>query len=245
MSKVEILKFDIWGETATFTIPIKNDKKYTNMHIHKPCILGILGGIIGIVEDTNIKDAEPNYQKNLKNLLISIVPKKPTFPKFIDSKTNTTGCFNKGDTYVNEIEMLLRPCWEVYIKNDNSNEYKRIKDFLLNGKSYIRPYLGTNWNFADINNIDVLEGMETDLEDEEKIDSLFPINDNFEYGDETYYFEEHMPIQYECIELRNEKDKKIKQWQYNYVNMCLTDGEMYSENSVDLIKCNSKSLYFI
>lgn len=247
MSNIEVLKFNISAATANFNIPISNDKKYTNMHIHKLCVLGILGGIIGIVENPNIKDVEANYYNLLKNLKISIVPSNPTFPKFISKKTNTTGHFNKNSVYINEIEMLLNPSWDIYIKSDNSDEYEKIKDFLLNGKSYIRPYLGTNWNFADISNVKTLTGTETNLKELKQIDSLFIINEDFIFEDEdTFNFKEHMPIKYECLKLKDiSNNKEFQLWQYVYENVCYTDDTIYNNKDVYLIKCNDKSLYFI
>lgn len=214
------LSFEISGKSAIFKKPDVNSYTYfTYNNIHKPALLGILGAIIGLggynkLHDENIEnkknkkplnDSFPEYYKKLKDLKVSIIPKngkEPNtgyFTKKIQTFNNSVGYASKelgGNLIVRE-QWLENPKWKIIILEAESEEYQKIKEYLLNKKAVYIPYLGKNDHPA---NIDFVEEINLESsEDFEKIDSLF-IEDYFEIKDSAgrrvlpFIFKEVSPL---------------------------------------------------
>lgn len=242
-----IIKFTLSGYGATFTKPYFNSYQATYNHIHKVAVLGILGAIIGIEKNNLIFKKEksyslPKFYTELNSIKVSIVPSKPLFFKDKPSITETTGFFNNKDTFISEIEELINPSWDIYLINEGCSHFETIKDMLLKGTSIFDLYLGKNHHFANISNVSIESGINVSLDDFNKIDSLFPI-DNIEILDDEddecesdykYIVKEFMPVSFSS--LNNQYEEKM---------ISFTNNELESDEDIYLVKINDKLLYFI
>lgn len=233
---MEIVKFTLSGQGASFTRPHFNSVISSYSHIHKVALLGLLGAIIGIDKNNNVPEKEPLFYEKLKNLKVSIVPYKEKFFSKNDTIVESTGFFNKdGSNYIPTYENLINPCWDIYIMKNENEYYEDIKDKLLNKEAVFFPYLGRNHWFANIDNVKVYEGDIT--EDFDKIDSLF-ISENIETEKEIIcfgkrvYFKEYMPIGF------NETLKQYKEMPFLFTN------DRVVNNNEKLISCDNRVLYF-
>lgn len=193
---MKALSFEISGKTAIFKKPDVNSYAYfTYNNIHKPALLGILGAIIGLggytklydenrkakEEKSGYNDGFPDYYEKLKSLKVSIVPlaKNGYFSKKIQIFNNSVGyaSFEQGGNLIVREQWIENPKWQIIILENNTDEYKKIKEYLLNKKAVYIPYLGKNDHFV---NIDFVKEINLEIsKDFGKIDSLF-IEDYFE-----------------------------------------------------------------
>lgn len=193
---MKALSFEISGKTAIFKKPDVNSYAYfTYNNIHKPALLGILGAIIGLggytklydenrkakEEKSGYNDGFPDYYEKLKSLKVSIVPlaENGYFSKKIQIFNNSVGyaSFEQGGNLIVREQWIEYPKWQIIILENNTDEYKKIKEYLLNKKAVYIPYLGKNDHFV---NIDFVKEINLEIsKDFGKIDSLF-IEDYFE-----------------------------------------------------------------
>ena len=212
---MKALCFKLSGTTAFFKKPDVNQYAYfTYNNIHKPALLGLLGATIGLGgytqlhnhnQDKKPKDSDfdtgyPEFYEKLKNLKLSIVPlsKNGYFSKKIQVFNNSIGYASKeagGNLIVRE-QWLEKPSWDIYILEDKSQEYQKIKKYLLESKSVFIPYLGKNDHPATISEVKEIE-----LSEPKGlfIDSLFIKNsesiEGFEKeGESPYLFQEVSPM---------------------------------------------------
>lgn len=243
---MEILKFTVSSNGAFFKKPHVNTNNLSYSHIHKCAILGMLGAIIGIEKEDNVtkngKDVEyglPSYYKELSSIKVSIVPHKPQFTMKDNILTETTGLFNDGSNLLETYVEIVNPKWDIYILEDNSDYYRKIRDYILNNKTYYIPYLGKNHFLAEITNASVLEGVISS--DYEKLDSIFNSEDFYVDEDEeerkSYLFKEFAPI---GINHFNQYDEKPLAFCNYYVGL---KEDVKNDNLV--ICCDNKNLYFI
>ena len=213
---MKALSFEISGKTAIFKKPDVNSYAYfTYNNIHKPALLGILGAIIGLGGYTKLYDGNrkakedksgyndgfPDYYEKLKDLKISIIPlvKNGYFSKKIQTFNNSVGyaSFEQGGNLIVREQWLENPKWQIIILKNDTDEYKKIKEYLLNKKAVYIPYLGKNDHFANIDfvkeiNLSISENLDT-------LDSLF-IEDYFEIADSAgrrilpFMFKEISPV---------------------------------------------------
>jgi len=240
---VEILKFTISGQGASFTRPHFNSIFSSYSHIHKVALLGLLGAIVGIEKTEEAPKSSkfslrrpPAFYSQLRDLEVSIVPHKVSFFSKEDVITDTTGFNNDSSTYVAKYQTLLSPSWDIYIKKSDNPHYEKLKEFLLNGDAVYTPYLGRNHWLANITDVEVLEGEETFEVD--VIDSLFPeINVETEESDDfltdRICFREFMPVRFDLILM-----------QYEEQVMVLTN-DIVVKTDKPLVQCHNKTLYFI
>lgn len=217
---MKAISFEISGKTAIFKKPDVNSYAYfTYNNIHKPALLGILGAIIGLdgytklydenrkakEEKTGSNDGLPDYYEKLKDLKVSIIPmtdKEPNtgyFSKKIQTFNNSVGyaSFEQGGNLIVREQWLENPKWQIIILENETDEYEKIKEYLLNKKAIYIPYLGKNDHFANIDfvkeiNLSISENLDT-------LDSLF-IEDYFEIADSAgrrilpFMFKEISPV---------------------------------------------------
>lgn len=245
---MEAISFEISGKTAIFKKPDVNSYSYfTYNNIHKPALLGILGAIIGLdgytkLYDSNRKakeekigynDGFPDYYEKLKDLKVSIVPlaKNGYFSKKIQTFNNSVGyaSFEQGGNLIVREQWLENPKWQIIILENETEEYKKIKEYLLNKKAVYIPYLGKNDHFA---NIDFVKEINLEIsKDFKKIDSIF-IEDHFEIEDSAgrrilpFIFRETSPVSLQ-------KDFHF----YEYENMIFTNQNLN-------LKKEFKDIYF-
>lgn len=236
---MKALSFEISGKTAIFKKPDVNSYAYfTYNNIHKPALLGILGAIIGLDgytklydENRGLKDGKlgyndgfPDYYEKLKDLKVSIVPlaKNGYFSKKIQTFNNSVGyaSFEQGGNLIVREQWLENPKWQIIILENDTEEYTKIKKYLLNKKAVYIPYLGKNDHFA---NIDFVKEIELDeklfLDEGLYIDSLFIKNgkiDGYEKeGELPFIFQEVSPISLQ-------KNFHF----YEYETLCFTNCEL-------------------
>lgn len=236
---MKALSFEISGKTAIFKKPDVNSYAYfTYNNIHKPALLGIFGAIIGLDGYTKLYDENrglkegklgynngyPDYYEKLKDLKVSIVPlvKNGYFSKKIQTFNNSVGyaSFEQGGNLIVREQWLENPKWQIMILENETEEYKKIKEYLLNKKAVYIPYLGKNDHFA---NIDFVKDIELSdnlyLDEGLYIDSLFIKNgkiDGYEKeGELPFIFQEVSPISLQ-------KDFHF----YEYETLCFTNCEL-------------------
>ena len=258
---MKALSFEISGKTAIFKKPDVNSYAYfTYNNIHKPALLGILGAIIGLdgytkLYDENRKakedksgynDGFPDYYEKLKDLKISIIPmtdKEPNtgyFSKKIQTFNNSVGYASQelgGNLIVRE-QWLENPKWQIIILENETDEYEKIKEYLLNKKAIYIPYLGKNDHFA---NIDKVQEITLDenlyLKDGLYLDSLFikkgEINGYEREGELPFIFQEVSPISLQ-------KDFHF----YEYETLCFTNCQL-DEKPENSFSFENKNFVFI
>lgn len=239
---MEILKFTLSGMGATFTRPSFNSINSSYSHIHKVALLGIFGAITGIDKTTHTQGTLPPFYETFKDLKVSIVPSKTVFYNWFPIITCTNGFANKNTTFLQTYETLINPSWDIYVPKSENQYYEKLKNCILNRESHFIPYLGKNHLFANITNMEVLEG---ELVDEiESIDSLFIENDieteleeddfDFDLEFNDVYFREYMPVKF----------KEEGFIQYIEEPLVFTNRKVVSTNT-KILQCNNKNLYLI
>jgi len=260
---MKAVSFRLSGKTACFRKPDVNQYAYfTYNNIHKPALLGILGAVLGLaghiqlanqnrrIEEENktikkkadkkpLNDGYPEFYEKLKDLKISITPlaSHGYFSKKIQVFNNSVGYASKemgGNLIVRE-QWLEEPQWQIVILDDNSDEYRKLKEYLFAGKSVFIPYLGKNDHIANIDEVEEIELQEPI--DGIKLSSLF-IEDRCEVstmpprGELSYFFKEVSPM-------RLQKEYHF----YEYENLIFTNHKIV-QNSLDNIYSFEQKNYF-
>ena len=171
-----------------------------------------------------LDDCYPEFYEKLKSLKISIRPlgENGYFSKKIQVFNNSVGYASKevgGNLIVRE-QWLEKAKWQILIQEDDTKEYKKIKEYLLNKKAVFIPYLGKNDHPANIEDAKSIELDENLYLDEGLyIDSLFIKNgeiDGYEKNDEIpFVFQEISPVSLQ-------KDFHF----YEYETLCFTNCEL-------------------
>lgn len=169
------ISFKLGGKTACFRKPDVNVHAYfTYNNIHKPSLLGLLGAIVGLGGYTQLHDENerlkkekkplnegyPEFYEKLRHLKISITPLAPNgyFSKKIQTFNNSVGyaSLEQGGNLVVREQWLENPQWQIMILDDGSDEFQKISEYLMDGKSVFIPYLGKNDHPATIENIETI-----------------------------------------------------------------------------------------
>jgi len=262
---MKALSFEIGGKTAFFKKPDVNSYAYfTYNNIHKPALLGVLGAIIGLgghiqlhnknrdIEEKNklikkkteklaLDDGYPEFYEKLKDLKISIIPFSPNgyFTKKMQTFNNSVGyaSFEQGGNLIVREQWLENPKWKIIILDDESTEFNKIKEYLLDSKSVFMPYLGKNDHFADIREVHEIE-LESALENL-KLSSLFienkvVLSSHKPRGEHLYIFKEISPV-------RLQKEYHF----YEYENLCFTNSKITDNTLSDIFSYDSKNYFFI
>ncbi len=236
---MKAISFKLSGKTACFRKPDVNVYTYfTYNNIHKPALLGLLGAIIGLGGYTQLHDENerlkkekkplnegyPEFYEKLRHLKISITPLAPNgyFSKKIQTFNNSVGyaSFEQGGNLVVREQWLENPEWQIMIINDGSDEFQKINEYLLGGKSIFIPYLGKNdhpANIRDVKSIVLLdaEGSFIDslfVKNFEKLDGWAREGDSNPYLfqefspyslQKNYHFYEYKPLVFTNYEIAN------------------------------------------
>lgn len=247
------LCFKLSGKTACFRKPDVNVYTYfTYNNIHKPALLGLLGAVVGLGGYTQLfeknrdlkkgslgyDDGYPEFYEKLQHLKISITPLAPNgyFSKKIQTFNNSVGyaSFETGGNLIVREQWLENPVWQIMVLDDGSDEFKKISEYLLGGKSVFIPYLGKNDHPAKIEEVKLLELL---LPHENYIDSLFIKNfDRLGYAREDekpYVFQEISPM-------RLQKEYHF----YEYESLVFTNYEVTNLPD-DVYTNNGKNYAFI
>lgn len=262
---MKAISFRLSGKTACFRKPDVNQFAYfTYNNIHKPALLGLFGAIIGLggytqlynknrrIEEENksikkkadkkpLNDGYPKFYEKLKHLKISIVPLAPHgyFSKKIQVFNNSVGYASKemgGNLIVRE-QWLENPKWQILVLDDSSDEYKRLKEYLIGKKSVFVPYLGKNDHPATLDEVEELK-LNSSI-DGSKIFSLF-IEDRCKIstmpprGELSYFFKEVSPMR-----LQDEYHF------YEYENLIFTNHKIVQSSSDDIYSFKQKNYFFM
>lgn len=143
----------------------------------------------------------PEFYAKLQHLKVSITPLAPYgyFSKKIQTFNNSVGYASKeegGNLIVRE-QWLEEPKWRIMILDVGSDEYKKIKEYLVNKKAVFIPYLGKNDHPAKIDEVQEI-ALDMPIENQ-KISSLFiedkcDISNSKPRGELSTYFKEISPI---------------------------------------------------
>ena len=212
--------FELSGKSACFRKPDVNQYAYfTYNNIHKPALLGLCGAILGLggyiqLHNKNrgfkegkkgYDDGFPEFYEKLKHLKFAIIPLAPHgyFSKKIQVFNNSVGYASKemgGNLIVRE-QWLENPIWQIMILDDGTDEYEKLKKYLLSKKSEFIPYLGKNDHPAKIDKVRAIELSEKlyDVDGEYYIDSLFVKKETSfgmhrESDDAPFMFQEVSPV---------------------------------------------------
>jgi len=236
LSQMKAISFKLSGKTACFRKPDVNTYAYfTYNNIHKPALLGILGAILGLGGYTQLHDKNsgfkkgqlgyddgyPEFYEKLQHLKVSITPLAPNgyFSKKIQTFNNSVGyaSFEQGGNLVVREQWLENPKWQIMILDDGSEEFVKLSEYLLGGKSVFIPYLGKNDHFATIGEVESLELLEASgsyidslfIKDFEKFDGWAKENES------PFLFQEISPISFQ------------KDWHfYEYKQLVFTNYEI-------------------
>lgn len=263
---MKAISFMLGAKTAMFKKPDVNSYTYfTYNNIHKPALLGLFGSIIGLggytqlfnknkqieLENKSIKkkadkksldDCFPEFYEKLKDFKVSIRPlgRNGYFSKKIQVFNNSVGYASKelgGNLIVRE-QWLENPSWQIIILENNSAEFIKLKEYLLNQKSVFIPYLGKNDHPAKIEMVEEIL-LSDDLFEEEGwyIDSLFikdcEIDGLEREGEPPFLFQEVSPI-------RLQKEYHF----YESKTLCFTNYEL-EEFPKNTFSHNQKNYVFI
>ncbi|MBU3092739.1 hypothetical protein KPL35_11700 [Clostridium sp. CF011] len=172
------LKFDLLGKYAFLKNPESNTgTEFSFEHLHKPCLLGILGCILGMNGKAQLTKEKPDleYYENLRNIKVSIVPSKPVFNKFKETITDTTGYANDGSTQILDKKILQNVCWTIYILKDSIQEqyWNELCYLLQKHESKYPLYLGNNSYKAKVDGFEIVNLDEVEDTDDITITSIF------------------------------------------------------------------------
>lgn len=215
---------------------------YHQLHAQKELLKERIKGLKGKEkkqkqeELIKLEENYPEFYEKLKELKISITPLAPHgyFSKKIQVFNNSVGYASKemgGNLIVRE-QWLENAKWQIMILDDGSEEYEKIKEYLLNQKSVFIPYLGKNDHPATINEVKVISLSSTlcRLDGECYIDSLFitPLEGfgfHREDDDMPFMFKEVSPVrlqeqyhfyEYKSLVFSNYEPKEIPKDTYCY-----------------------------
>lgn len=256
---LETIKFELSSRMAIIKKPDSNETYYTYTFPHKIMIYGILGAIIGLngynyysLKKCLKEDVEelPEFYSKLCNLKIAIVPyiDNKNFKKKIQSFNNSVGYASQeqGNNLIVKEQCLENPKWDIYIMDNNSDEYNKIKEYLLNRKCEYIPYIGKNDHFANIKNVEVFN-IES-ISNSEKIDSIFDKDILAYYIDDfdemfTAGFTGKKDEKYEYIEVNPTKlNEKIGYT--NFKQFIFTNKSLKIKENSDLFLVNGKIIYY-
>lgn len=171
------LKFTLSGKMACFRKPEINSSVYlTYSNIPKVPLLGILGSVIGLSGYTQAAKGElPEFYNKLCDFKIGIVPPKKNTVQKTNIFNNATGSASHedGGNLIVKENILINPTWDIYILSNDTEEYKKLEEYILNQKTEFIPYLGRNDYPATISNAANVE-LEDITSDILTYDSLVP-----------------------------------------------------------------------
>ncbi|AVQ31952.1 MAG: type I-B CRISPR-associated protein Cas5b [Fusobacterium varium] len=249
---MEILKFTLSGRTAFFKIPEVNSYVYFSYgHIHKVSLLGLLGAVMGYEGYNSQGEKEfPEFYEKLKDIKISIMPKNTngSFSKKIQIFNNSVGYASneEGGNLIVKEQWLEDVEWDIFIKMEDTDIHKELKERMENYKFEYTIYLGKNDHLATINNVEVLQG-ESFLEDESEINSLFLRKDIEGFLEEEfnilgseedeikydYKYEEKLPISLDSISN-----------QYKVESLIFTNKKCILKDKSNFAKINNQIIEF-
>jgi CRISPR-associated protein Cas5h len=186
----QLISFDIKADFGFLKKPDTNAPVYLTYNmIHKPCVLGLLGAIMGYGGFKGNKE-KPEYYRILceeKPVKIGIQPlnhEKGNFQKTTVKYNNSVGYANesglkntdgkdislKFGATINIVEqILIKPSYRIYLLTDNQELIRRIQNY----EAEFLPYLGKNDFSLWWENVQVYDYEEFKPKESFKVNSLF------------------------------------------------------------------------
>lgn len=254
---MEILKFNLSGQTAFFRNNDVNDGDitYSYGHIHKVALMGVLGAVLGLgghntaYNKTKGKYIYPKFYEVLKDIKVAICPKAKYgyFERKKQNMINTCGYSINKDTKKGQILMyteqyIENPSWDIYIDLNSieSDVAEKMKDFILHNKAVYIPYLGKTNHAAIISDMKVCEGKISN-EKIVNLHSMFPFTsgikkhvDIFADEDSIFEYREILPISY------SESNCYYKSKLFVYSNR-----QYEVDENIKIVNADNKNLIFI
>ena len=250
------IKFNLRGETAFFKKPDVNTFLYfTYGNIHKVALIGMLGAIMGFkgYNSQTEKEIYPEFYAKLKDLEVSIVPKRKSekdlpgvLGKKVQTFNNSVGYASAeaGGNLIVKEQWLEKPSWDIYIKEGHPC-YEMLLNRLQSRQYVYMPYLGKNDHLATITAFEEVDLNE--LAGEQKMMSLclredFEMvadeddeEDFFEEKEIYYKYEEKLPIALEP-----------EQNQYEVATFILTNQKLKPKKANKVYQTeHQENIYFI
>lgn len=212
MKELKGIALELTGKTAFFKKPDVNAQIYfTYSQIHKIALLGIFGAILGyggyneqhrdLLAHGETKDNTfPDFYRRLKDIRVSVVPHgdRGYFAKKIQVFNNSVGYASneEGKNLIVREQWLENPHWTIYVLDDESEEFKQLKQALLQHQAIYLPYLGKNDHPATIK--DTREVIFAEVDEVTHFNSLFlsqhvQLGRNF-YSKPHFYYREQLPV---------------------------------------------------
>lgn len=186
----QLISFDIKADFGFLKKPDTNAPVYLTYNmIHKPCMLGILGAIMGYSGFKNSNKLPVYYEKLVKeqSVKIGIKPledEKGNFSKTTVKYNNSVGYANEsglkntddkdinlkfGTTINVEEQILIKPSYRIYLLTDNQELIRRIQNY----EAEFLPYLGKNDFSLWWENVQVYEFAKFEPQNSYQVHSLF------------------------------------------------------------------------
>jgi CRISPR-associated protein Cas5h len=251
----KIISFDLYADMGFLKKPDINEKIYLTYNmLHKPCVLGILGAIVGLKGFTKNNEL-PEYYEKFKNISVGIKPigkgcEHGNFTKNVTTYTNTTGFANTDGNLIVSEQTLINPAYRIFLlldleKEDEQTLYDRIKQ----QEAVFIPYLGKNdysawWYKEDVkdeNDTVLFQGvkdyeiLKDNFTDDYKIETVFikqkAVVDSKTDEDAEDDFSDNFQIMdfgsYVYFEkLPTKYNKEL--YQYDFADFALTDSTLKS-----------------
>lgn len=241
----KIISFDLYADMGFLKKPDINEKIYLTYNmLHKPCLLGILGAIVGL-KGFCTNNELPEYYQKLHHIPVGVKPigsgcDNGNFGKTITAYTNTVGFANADGNLIVTEQTLIKPAYRIFLLLDLEQEYeKKLYERILNQEAEFIPYLGKNdysawWCKEDVKEYEIKEfegGVEF------KIDTIFikdsplvknviehraRLRRNLAFLNGSFMYFEKLPTSYNEL-----------LYQYDYADIAYTDWRLGKESYLE------------
>ena len=253
----QALKFTLKSHSACIRKAHSNSTYFTFNFPHKIMLYGILGAIIGengynYNQLHKINDL-PECYLNLKHLKLAVIPtiKYGAITKSLHVFNNSVGYASKDGNLIIKEQWLENPKWDIYVLDDNSDIFIKIKEYILNSKCEYIPFIGKNDHFAIIENAEIVDLSNISSEDNiNKIDSIcigdkITVNNGIEdyifaYDPDNTNNEKAKFISNEILPLVLDKDIGYS----NYREFIYTNRNVIIKDYADMYSLNDKIISF-
>lgn len=196
---MKLLIFDIWGDYGHFKKFYTTTSPLSFPFPPRPTVAGIIAAIAGIDKEEYLK----YFTKDKASIAIRLmkkIKKVRLTENFINTKENVKYLFAKFDSHtLIRIELIKDPAYRIYFSHNDENIYEKIKNMLMNHKSYYTVSLGLSefvGNFGFVAEIEA-ELVTQDNEVFYDINSVIPKNDGLkiDFEEDKAYFSAVIPIE--------------------------------------------------
>jgi len=255
---MKVINFTLSGSTAFFKKPEVNTYYYfTYGNIHKVALLGMFGAILGykgyseyskmmikVKKSKELKYGFPEFYEKLERLKLSIIPNcdKGFISKKVQTFNNSVGYASKeqGGNLIIKEQWLENPSWDICFIVD-TEEAKKLAEYLINRKCVYIPYLGKNDHYANITNVmeheiylanGELITIDCLIKKSSVKDYVMDAEDMLELDDfDAFKYEEKLPYSLNSITNNYELESFI----YTNVPMKIIDSQVYKMNNKNLL----------